>query len=277
MSSSTFLRPLVALALLAAPFQADRLLTAGADGIVMQADTDVGTFAPLTSVAAGPIRTLAFDDQRLYVADELGDLYVYDVDDGTLLDVFAPGLGPIPAMATARGSLFVGTQDGRVVRLDPATGANTGERVLPAGVRAMVVFGGKIVVATADGAFYRASFEVGQFSYFTCFCFFNVQDMVIADGGLVVVDESGLVGLVRYVDGQILSAFSAGSTNSMAALEGELLFYYATGLGGLITRFDARTGRQLPGTFTTPSSFEVMLVIPDRARVRSQPDAPTPL
>jgi outer membrane protein assembly factor BamB len=275
MSLSSTLRPLFLLGLLATPFHADRLLTGGADGIVMQADTDVGVFAPFTTVASGPIQALTFDDQRLYVADSQGDLYVYDAAAGTLLDIFSPGLGPIPAMVTARGSLFVGTQDARVVRLDPTTGANTGERSLPAGVRAMVEFGGKIVVATADGALYRASFEDGVFSYFTCFCFFNIQDLVIADGGLVVVDEMGTVARIRYLDGQIQSAFWVGATNSMASLEGKLLFYYDAGSGGVITRHDARTGRLLPGNFTTSTSFDVMLVIPDQAHARPQPEAPT--
>jgi len=274
MNLGSLLRPLCVMGLLAAPFHADRLLTAGSDGIVMQADTDVGVFTPFTAIASGPIQALAFDEARLFVADSLGDLYVYDVESGVLLDIFSPGLGPIPAMVTARGALFVGTQDSRIVRIDPSTGLNTGERSVPSPVRAMVDFGGKIVVSTQDGGFYRASYEVGQFNYFTCFCLFNTQDMVVADGGLVVLDEFGTVARVRYQDGEILSAFSAGGTNSMAALDGKLLFYYSTGQGGVITRFDPRTGRQLPGTFTTASSFDVMLVIPDHWRVRGQTEAP---
>ncbi len=245
---------------LAAPVAADRLLVAGSDGFVMQADTDVGDFEYFACQCAGPINALAADSQRLYAADEFGQLLVFDVHDGTMQALFFPNIGTITALAAAGGDVFVGTEEGVVARIDPLTGDVLSSRNTPAGVRALLAHRGSLFVGAADGAIYRAPVAQGEFEYFTCFCLFDIRDILVVGGDLFVADGFGLVARVSDETGEVLSAFFVGETNSMAASGGTLLFYYA---GGLIPTFDAQTGEQLPGMFKSPVDVRVMLVIPD--------------
>lgn len=260
------------LTLLVAPLGADRLLVAGPDGLVMQADTNVGDFEYFACQCAGPIRALAADDQRLYAADEFGQLLVFDVQTGAMQALFSTG-HQINALAAGLGSIFLGTEDGLVVRLDPATGLELSSRVAPAGVRALLAHGGDLFVGTADSAVYRAPLEAGALQYFGCFCFTNIQDMVVVGRTLAVVDEFGLVARLDLGTGNVLSAFSAGQTNSMAVLGRDLLFYYQ---GGAITRFDAKTGLPHGNGFTSPVGVEVMLLIPDEPQIGSSKGIPNP-
>ncbi len=259
---SLFTLSLVASGFLASPAAAgDRLMIAGSDGFVMEADTDVGTFEYFACACSGPIYALAADRQRLYTLDEFGQLLVFDVDDGTLLNFLSPGLGQMNALAAARGDVFVGTEDGLVARIDPLTGDVVSSRTAPSGVRALLAHGGFLFAAGADGAVYRAPVGAGEFQYFTCFCFFEIQDMVMIDGDLFIVDSFGLLGRADGETGELVDGFSVGATNSMAATGRTLLFYYE-GSGG-ISEVDSQTGQFLTGGFTTPIDVQVMLVIPE--------------
>jgi len=254
---------------LAAPAAADRLLVAGPDGFVMQADTAVGDFQYFACQCAGPIRALAADQRRLYAADEFGQLLVFDVRTGAIQGLFSLGLGQINALAAAHGSVFVGTESALVVEIDPANGALLDARKTTTAVRALLIHGGDLLAGTADSAVYRSPLEGGLFTYFSCFCFTNIQDMAVVGGKLAIVDEFGLTAMVDASSGAILSAFSAGPTNSMAVLDGDLLFYYQ-GSGGAITRFDPDTGLPNGSGFTSPVGVEVMLVLPDLPKLRQR-------
>lgn len=258
---------LLALSLLAAPSAADRLLVAGPDGVVMQANTSDGVFESFAQ-CSGPIVAMAADDERLYTADAFGQVLVFDVQDGALQSVFSPNLGQINALAAAGGSLFVGTEDALVVRLDPLTGIAIDKRVVPSAVRALLAHGGNLYAGAADTAVYRAPVADGSFEYFSCFCFFNIQDLIEVRGQIAIVDEFGTVAVVGQ-SGEILTAFSAGATNSMAELTGDLLFYYQ-GSGGAITRINPSTGQPHGVGFTSPIGVDVMLVIPEGPRPKAR-------
>jgi outer membrane protein assembly factor BamB len=266
---------LVASALLAAPAAADRLLVAGSDGFVMQADTRIGVFEPFGCQCAGPIVALATDGHRVYAADELGNVLVFDAKDGVLLALHTPQIGQINALAAAGGALFAGTENATVVRLDPFSGAVIGSRSTPDAVRSLVVWNGALFAAGADAAIYRAPLNEGEFVYFSCFCFFQIQDMLVYEGDLVVVDGFGTVARVDAGTGAIQTAFFVGSTNSMAR-RGDAPLFYAQGSGGTITLSNPETGQPLPGGFTSPIDVQAMLVTRDyraeRARGGAAPD-----
>ena len=241
-------------------FAGDRLLVAGSDGLVMQADTDVGTFESLTCACAGPIDALAADTRRMYASDELGQLLVFDVHSGAMQGLFFPDIGQINALAAGGGDVFAGTEEGHVVRIDPETGEVVSARAAPAGVRALLAHAGQLFVGGADGAIYRAPIAGGDFEYFSCFCFFDIEGMVVVDGDIFVVDGFGLLARVDAQTGEILGGFFVGQTNSMAATKETLIFYYA---GGMLPTFDAQTGQPLPDMFKSPVDVRAMLVLRD--------------
>ena len=257
--------PLLASGVLAAPAAADRLLVAGPDGVVMQADTDLGVnqgvFEYFACQCSGPIQALAADGQRLYAADEFGQLLVFDVHDGDMLALFSTGLVQINALAAARGSVFAGLEDGTVARIDPLTGQVLGSRKVAAGVRALRAHNGFLFAAGADGAIYRAPVNQGDFNYFTCFCFFDIRDMAIIGGDLLVGDGNGIVARVSSHTGDIITAFFVGQMTSMTAIGNALFFYYESNEApGMV---DAMTGEPLGGGWASPIAVNAMLVIPD--------------
>ena len=257
-------------ALLGTPALAgDRLLVAGSEGLVMQADTDVGAFELFACQCAGPIDALAADTRRLFVSDTFGQVLVFDVQTGALQGLFFPDVGQINALAAGGGDVFAGTEEGHVVRIDPQTGKIVSARTAPAGVRALLAHDGQLFVGGADGAIYRAPIAGGDFEYFSCFCFFNIEGMVVVDGDLFIVDGFGLLARVDAQTGEILGGFFVGQTNSMAATKETLIFYYA---GGMLPTFDAQTGQPLPDMFKSPVDVRTMLVLrdgPGRATQRS--------
>jgi outer membrane protein assembly factor BamB len=235
----------------------------------MQADTGEGVFEYFACQCSGPINALAADSQRLFAVDDFGQLLVFDVANGAMQALFAPGVGQINALAAAGGSVFAGTEEGLVARIDPLTGEVLSSRNAPAGVRALLAHGGFLFAGGSDGAVYRAPVAGGEFEYFTCFCFWNIQAMVMEGGHLVIVDENGIVVRVDVETGQLLTGFFVGQTNSMAATGGKLLFYYA-GAGGAIPMVDAQTGAALPGGFKSPIDVRTMLVIPEQRPKHTQ-------
>jgi len=254
---SLFLIPLFALA---APIAADRLLIAGSEGFVMEADTADGVFEYFACQCSGPINALAADAEHLYAADEWGQLLVFDVEDGSMQAVFFPNVGQINALAAAGGALFAGTEEGLVVRINRTTGEVVSSRSAPAGVRALIAHNGFLIAGGADGALYRARVGQGEFEYFTCFCFSTIQDVVLSGGDLIVADGNGLVARVNVHNGLIESAFFVGAMNSMAAFKNVLLLYYGS---GPIPMFDANDGTQLPGEFNSPIDVRAILVLDD--------------
>ena len=146
------------------------------------------------------------------------------------------------------------------MRIDAVSGEIVGTRDAPAGVRALLAHEGYLFAGGADGAIYRAPIASGEFEYFSCFCFFDIQGMLVIDGDLFVVDGFGLLARVDAQTGEILGGFFVGQTNSMAATHETLLFYYA---GGMIPTFDSQTGQPLPGVFESPADVRAMLVLRD--------------
>lgn len=263
---SLSLLPLFALA---APATAgDRLLVAGPDGFVMQADTDDGVFEYFACQCSGPIRALAADEQHLYTADESGLMLVIDVESGAVENFLFPGIGQINALAAAGGELFAGTEDGQVARLDPLSGQVLDGRLVPTSVHALFAHDGFLFAGGADGAIYRAPVAQGDFTYFTCFCFSTIRAIVEDADDLVIVDEFGIAARVSDESGEVLTAFFVGPTNVMAASDGRLLLYYD---GGTIPLADAQTGQPLPGGFQSPIAVDAMLVIDERPQQKSPP------
>lgn len=252
--------PLLALlagGVLAGTAAADRLLVAGPDGVVLQATTGDETFETF-AVCSGPVRALACDEERLFAADDLGQLFVFEREEGAPLGVLQPAIGAIRALATADGALFAGTEDGLVVRVDRQTGLALEKRAVPGGVRAMLALDGFLFVTSTDSGIYRAPAAGGDFAYFSCFCFFNVQMMAADRGELVVADEFGTVARIDAVTGEVLTAFFLNGAGVLGLSKRALLLYYE---GGPIPRVDAVTGAPLPGGFTSPLPVDVMLVI----------------
>lgn len=262
---SLFLVPLFALA---TPVAADRLLVAGPDGFVMQADTADGIFDYFACQCSGPIRALAADDQRLYTADDFGQILMFDVNNGALVGVAFPGMGQINALAAAEGQLFAGTEDGLVLRIDPSSGQVLDTRLVPTSVRALLAHDGFLIAGGTDGAIYRAPVAQGDFAYFTCFCFSAIRAIVAEAGDLVVVDEFGLAARVSAETGVVETAFFVGATNVMAASDGALLLYYD---GGTIPLVDAQTGQSLPGGFQSPIAVDAMLVLEEAPQGKAPP------
>jgi len=187
---------------------------------------------------------------------------------GALQGLFFLNAGSIRALAAADGAIFVGTEAGEVIRVDPASGAVIEKRSTPAGVRALVAHKGFLLAGTADGAIYRAPVTPVQvaesgFQYFTCFCFSAIQDMTVVGSDLLVGDINGTVARVNVSTGDILNAIWVGSLDTMTVSQGTLLSYY-TGAPGQIPRFDAVTGQQLAGSLTSPIDVRAMLVLRDQ-------------
>jgi hypothetical protein len=265
---SPFLALLALLALVTPAAAGERVMVAGPDGFVMQADATDGVFEYFACQCSGPIRAMAADDRFLYTADALGLLLAFDVRNGALAGGSVPGIGQINALAAENGALFAGTETGLVVRLDALTGAALGSRQAPTSVRALLAHEGFVYAGGTDGAIYRAPAGGGDFTYFTCFCFATIRAIVVEAGDLVIVDEFGIAARASAETGALLTAFWVGPTNVMAATGGKLLLYYD---GGSIPFADAQTGQPLPGGFHSPIAVDAMLVVPDAPQRRSSP------
>lgn len=251
------LAALFASALFVSQAQADRLLVAGSDGFVFQADTEVGTFEYFACQCGGPIVSMAADSESLYAGDALGQLLVFDVDDGGLTNIHPLPFGPLKALATAEGDVFAGTQDGFVLRIEPATGEILEARVVPGPVSALTAHRGHLFAAVSGGI-YRAPVAGGDFTYFTCFCFFDLRSLTVVDSTLVAADANGTVAHISLVTGEVINAFWIGSLNSMVAESGDLLLHLGN---GAIARHSLADGQPMPGGYTSPIAVDAMLVI----------------
>jgi hypothetical protein len=264
---------LLASALLAAPLSAgDRLLVAGYDGVVMEADTDDGVFDTFAPSCWCPIQAMAADRRRLYLAGDYGHVQVHDLETHALETVFWPELGPIHEIAAVAGTVFVGTSDGVVARFRH-DGTPLGARQVPAAVLALLVHRRFLYVGTADGAIYRAPIAGGdgadgEFELFASSGLSEIRDMSAVGGELVIADASGAVARLSLQTGAITGGFGVDPTRSMTSLRSTLLFYYDEDGSGLITQRNAQTGEVLPGGFQATMWVEVMLVIPESQRLR---------
>jgi hypothetical protein len=254
------LSTLLAGAMLAGPATAERLLVAGPAGVVYQADTQDGVFEYFACACGGPIAAMAADKDRLYTADTLGQLLVFDVRTGALENIHTPPIAPITALATGEGFLFAGTQSAEIVRIDPATGGTLDSRALPAAVKALLGHRGYLYVATADSAVYRAPMSGGAFTYFSCFCFSNIQALAAQAERLFVVDAFGTAAHIDLATGDIISGAWVGPTNAVSLQGGDFLVHSGA---GVIERRDVDTGEVQPGGFTSPIDIEAMLVLRD--------------
>jgi hypothetical protein len=256
---SLSLTSLLAIALLAGSASADRLLVGGPAGSVFQADTAADAFYYFAA-SGTPIEATAADKTRLYAADALGAIHVFDLESGAALTSYTPPSGPFTALATGEGALFAGNAAGEVVRIDPATGVELDSRVMPAGVATMLGHRGFLYAGGADGALYRAPMTGGDFTYFTCFCFFDLQAMSVQEDTLFVVDAFGTLAHVDLASGDIEHAVWVGQTNAMAVHDGAFLVHAGA---GVIERRDMQTGQVLPGGYTSPVDIGAMLVLPE--------------
>lgn len=254
---------LMALLALATPTLAgERLLVAGADGSVYQADPNAkpSVFEYFTCACTGPVNALAADRTNLYLADEFGQLLVADVKTGVPKSLFALGLLDVTALTATPSGLFVGTEGGVVVRVDPETGDTLDQRVAPAAVRALASFNGNVFAATSDSAIYAAPYESGEFTYFSCFCFFDLRELVLSGNQLFAADGSGLVIGIDANTGMLLSAQWTAPLDAMVVSSGDFLVH---GGGGVIGRFDAETGTPL-GKLSSPFDVRAMILVRDR-------------
>lgn len=265
---------LAAAALIAAPASADRLLVGGSAGTVFQTDASANQFQYFACGCGGPIQALTTDQEYLYTADSFGQILVYDRDDGVLQAIHAPSATPSTALTTGDGFLFAGDGNGLVLRIDPSTGDLLDWRAIPSGVQALLAHRGFLFAAGADGAVYRAPIDGGLFTYFTCFCFFNIQDLATDGLNLIIADQFGTVGIADLKTGVIHNAFWVGSLNAMVVQDGDLLVHSA---GGVIDRRSLQDGSVLPGGYTSPIDINAMHIIPNetiepyRARIPAPP------
>jgi len=249
---------LLACLALAAPVRAsEHLLVAGVDGSVYRGDPRTGGFEYFACACLGPVNALAADRTDLFAADEFGQLLVVDVNTGVAKGLVATGLGEISALAATRAGLFAGTPGGLVARVDPTTGELLAQRPAPAGVRALASLGGDLFVAASDGAIYRAPLAGGDFTYFSCFCFSNLQSLVASGGDLFAADASGVVVRIEGASGALLAAQWTAPMTAMAMSGGDFLVH---GGGGVIGRFDGETGQAL-GKLESPFDVRAMLVL----------------
>lgn len=270
MSPRSLILSIVVGGALALPTAADRLIVADPNGFLYQADTATGVFAPFSGPCVGSLTLLAADDQHLYGVNEFEHVLVFDLASGAWLNLLAPGVGDINSLAAGDAGLFVGTSDGNVVRLDPATGAVLDKRATPDGVRALLLRGDQLFVGSTNGAIHRAAAAGGDFTYFSCFCFFNINRLLADGGDLLVADQFGTVVRIDDQSGELLSGFSLGGLQVASVSEGALLLYYE---GGVIPRVNARTGETLPGSFQSPGNVSAVLTLrePHLPRLAQRP------
>lgn len=271
MSIKTSLSLFATALLLAAPVAAERIFVAGPDGVVLRADTAIGDFKFFARAQnMGSITSLAATKDRLFVLDQVGKLRAFALKDGSF--VFAATL-PVPgakALATDATSLFVGTDQSLVLRIDTTTGAILETRTTPAGVRSLFALDGMLFASTEDGAIYRAPTENGEFSYFACFCFGAIQGLGYDGEALLAGDAFGIVARVHPVDGTVLGAIWAAPMNTLATLQGDMLFHAGA---GSIQRVDPVTGifESPDSYYLAPVEVSAMLVIADEPQPRIKP------
>lgn len=266
---------LVALLSLATPALAgERLLVAGTDGFVYQTNPNAAasTFDYFACACTGPVNALAADNRNLYVADELGQLLVADVRTGLPKSLVSLGMFDITSLAATPNGLFVGTSSGVVARVDPETGVTLDQRTAPAAVRALATLDGKLFAATFDpnalGAIYSAPLDSGEFTYFSCFCYFDLQELVVDGDDLLAADGSGLIVRVDGTTGAVLDAQWTAPLNAMAVNQSYYLVHVG---GGVIGRFDA-LGTPL-GTLLSPFDVRALIVVKDPPRPTVAPKA----
>ena len=142
------------------------------------------------------------------------------------------------------------------------------DRTTPDGVRRLLVHRGKVYVASTNGAIYRADATGGDFDYFSCFCFFNIQMLRTDRGHLVIADEFSTVARIDLATGQVVAAFSLFGSEIAEVHEGRLLLYYD---GGVIPLASAWTGQILGGQWQAPEQVSAMLVVRERGRPTAAP------
>jgi outer membrane protein assembly factor BamB len=253
---------LVALLSLATPALAgERLLVAASDGAVYRMDPNSSTsaFEYFACACIGPANAMAADRQNLYLADGFGQLLVADIHSGLPKSLVTLSVGEISALAATPSGLFVGSTSGVVARVDPGTGVTLDQRMAPAAVRALASVHGNLFVAAGDSAIYRAPLDSGEFSYFSCFCFFDLQELVVDGPDLLAADGSGVVIRVDGHEGWLLSGQWTAPMNALAVSSGDYLVHAG---GGVIARFDAETGLAL-GKLSSPLDVRAMLVVKD--------------
>ncbi|NOT29633.1 MAG: PQQ-like beta-propeller repeat protein [Planctomycetes bacterium] len=264
------LRSLSLVALLSLPTPAlagERLLVAGTDGFVYQTNPNAATstFEYFACACTGPVNALTADHHNLYVADEFGQLLVTDVRSGAPKSLVQLGMFDITSMAAPPSGLFVGTASGVVARVDPETGVTLDQRTAPAAVRALATLNGKLFAATFDpnslGAIYSAPLGSGEFTYFSCFCFFDLRELLVDGNDLLAADGSGLVTRIDGTTGAVLDAQWTAPLNAMAVSGSYYLVHVG---GGVIGRFDA-LGTPL-GKLLSPFAVRAMLVVKDPPR-----------
>lgn len=250
----------LSLALAAPAVAADQILIAGAGGQVHRAQASTGVFTPLTTTPMGAIAAMVHQGENLYVADVDGGIFTFDLGSGALESFVSVPITPT-SLAVSEGLLFIGGGAGNIMRLDLVTGGLTDARPAPTQINALAVHDGYVYAAGLDGAIYRAHARGGTFTYFTCFCFFDIRAMTVIHDRLYVQDAFGLLGVVDLGSGFIVNAFvvPAGS-NTLVAQEGDLLVH--TG-GGVVSRVNRRTGLGEDYYFT-PFPLTAMEVVRDR-------------
>ncbi|HEX6885723.1 MAG TPA: hypothetical protein VF530_20285 [Planctomycetota bacterium] len=267
MSPRSPLLLLLAAAALATPALADRLIVAGPDGFLHQADTTTGVFEPFAGPCVSPLIRMAADDQHLYGIDAFGGLYMFDLASGAMVNVLFPELGTLNSLAAGPEGVFLGTAEGLVARIDPLTGEVSDKRMPPDGVRVLLLHGGLLYAASTNGALYRAPAGAGEFEYFTCFCFFNIGMLAVDGGQLVLADEFGTVVRFELESGTPVTGFSLFGAQVAGVSDGVLLLYYD---GGVIPLASAFTGELLPGQLQAPATVVSLLVLETREGPRTR-------
>jgi VCBS repeat-containing protein len=139
-------------------------------------------------------------DGTLYAADTSGKLYTVDVNDGSLTTIGQMDYGSAGDLAFANGSLYLSTSNGKIVEIDPDTGATIDVvATLPVSNAFGLVGdeGGQLYAFTSGGRVYQIDPETGTVS---------VPDAyVMNDSGWGATETADSSGQTAKVEGNVLT------------------------------------------------------------------------
>ncbi|WP_353621132.1 cadherin domain-containing protein [Labrenzia sp. R4_2] len=165
-------------------------------------DPDTGEASLISTSRFGTsMNALEFGpDGTLYAADTSGKLYSVDVNDGSLTTIGQMDYGSAGDLAFANGSLYLSTSNGKIVEIDPDTGATIDVvATLPVSNAFGLVGddGGQLYAFTNGGRVYQIDPETGTVSV--------PDDYVMNDSGWGATETANSSGQTAKVEGNVLT------------------------------------------------------------------------
>ncbi|MGS4886538.1 cadherin domain-containing protein [Roseibium sp. MB-4] len=165
-------------------------------------DPDTGEASLISTSRFGTsMNALEFGpDGTLYAADTSGKLYSVDFNDGSLTTIGQMDYGSAGDLAFANGSLYLSTSTGKIVEIDPDTGATIDVvATLPVSNAFGLVGddGGQLYAFTNGGRVYQIDPETGTVSV--------PDDYVMNDSGWGATETADSSGQTAKVEGNVLT------------------------------------------------------------------------